>query len=128
MSYFLLLIVYIFFSHMLPSLIWIVDIIKAQLVDIILLDLKLPDGLGTDIVEYLHNNNLTEYLQSVIVVSGENELFLTIHDSLYVFSLFGSCLCLSTKFTLANLCKMCFTILWHYKCLHFNEIEVNPHY
>lgn len=63
-----------------------IDIVKAQLVDIILLDLKLPDGLGTDIVGYLHNNNLTKYLQSVIVVSGENELFLTIHDSPYVFS------------------------------------------
>lgn len=63
-----------------------IDIVKAQLVDIILLDLKLPDGLGTDIVECLHNNDLTKYLQSVIVVSGENELFLTIHDSPYVFS------------------------------------------
>ena len=54
-----------------------INIVKNQKADIILLDLKLPDGSGAEIVEYIQQNNITKYLQSIIVISSERKIFST---------------------------------------------------
>lgn len=63
-----------------------IEVVKNQMADIILLDLKLPDRSGAEIVNYLQENNITKYLQSIIVVSGEKEIFSTITNSPYIYS------------------------------------------
>ncbi len=63
-----------------------INIVKNQKADIILLDLKLPDGSGAEIVEYIQQNNITKYLQSIIVISSERKIFSTINNSPYIYS------------------------------------------
>lgn len=43
-------------------------------IDIILLDLKLPEYSGLDILKYIEKNNLNKYYKSIIVISGEMDL------------------------------------------------------
>lgn len=62
------------------------DIIKTEKADIILLDLNLPDSPGTQIIEFIQANNIKKYIGSIIVITGERQMFLTIKDSPYIFS------------------------------------------
>ncbi len=61
--------------------------IKNQLVDIILLDLKLADNInGLDIIKFISDNSLTKYEHSIIVFSGEPDLLNKITNNPYIFS------------------------------------------
>lgn len=64
------------------------DIIKNNLVDIILLDLKLPDISGIEILEYIENNNLKNYRDSIIVISGETNLHTNLFTNSYIYACF----------------------------------------
>lgn len=66
------------------------DIIKTEKADIILLDLNLPDSPGTQIIEFIQANNIKKYIGSIIVITGERQMFLTIKDSPYNFSYNGT--------------------------------------
>lgn len=61
-------------------------IIDEQVVDIILLDLKLPKASGIDIIEYIENNNLYKYNNSIIITSGELSMLTKHLNSPYIFS------------------------------------------
>ena len=65
-----------------------INIIKNEKndIDIILLDLKLPNYNGIDILKYIEDNNLIKYKNSIIVVSGEMELMIKIRNNSYLFS------------------------------------------
>ena len=64
-----------------------IDIIKEEpSLDIIILDLNLPDKSGNSIIEYIEKNNLKEYKNSIIIRSGYVELINKIRFSPYVFS------------------------------------------
>lgn len=63
-------------------------IINQQTVDIILLDLKLPDISGVDIINSISKNNLKKYEKSIILISGENQMLLQILKSPYIYTYF----------------------------------------
>lgn len=63
-----------------------INIIKEQKVDIILLDLNLPDMTGIDIINYIKENNMTKYDSSIIIVTGEMDLLRQVIGSKYVYS------------------------------------------
>lgn len=60
--------------------------IKEEKVDIILLDLKLPDMTGIDIINYITNKKIEKYKNSIIVVTAEMELLSKIVRNPYIFS------------------------------------------
>lgn len=60
------------------------DIINSQDIDIILLDLNLPDISGIDILEYISKNNMKKYTNSIIIVSGDNALRSMLPISSYI--------------------------------------------
>ncbi len=62
-----------------------IDIIKKQVVDIILLDLKLPDISGIDILNYISDNKIEKYYKSIIVITGEMSLLPKIVHNPYIF-------------------------------------------
>lgn len=61
------------------------DALNTQKIDLILLDLKLPEYSGLDILEFLiRYNNI--YNNSVIVISGESEMILKVRNNPLVYS------------------------------------------
>ena len=64
------------------------DIIKSPKndIDIILLDLNLPEYSGIQILKYMESNKLVKFKNSVIVISGEVDLILQIRNNPYLFS------------------------------------------
>lgn len=62
-----------------------INIIKEEIVDIILLDLKLVDIAGTEIINFIIKNNITKYKSSIIVVTDEKKLSTRIIRNKYVF-------------------------------------------
>lgn len=62
------------------------NIINEESVDIILLDLNLPDMSGLDILEYLKVNKLNRYLNSILIITGDTTLIPKIIGNKYVFS------------------------------------------
>lgn len=63
-----------------------IDIIKEEKVDIIILDLKLPDMTGIDIINYISSNNIVKYSKSVFVLTGEMELLSKIVKNKCIFN------------------------------------------
>lgn len=65
-----------------------IEILKNQknTIDIILLDLKLPYYSGIGILNYIEENNLTRYKNSIIVISSEIELLVQIRNNPYLYS------------------------------------------
>ena len=61
-------------------------IIEKNEINIILLDLKLPDISGIDIIRYIEIKKLERYYNSIIVISGEKELVSKINDSSYIYA------------------------------------------
>lgn len=55
-------------------------------IDIILLDLKLPNYSGIEILNYIQDNNLIKYKDSIIAISGEMDLLLQIKGNAYLHS------------------------------------------
>ena len=62
-----------------------INIIKEEIVDIIIMDLKLPDMTGIDILNYISENNIVKYDSSIIVFTGEMELLSQVIGNKYVF-------------------------------------------
>lgn len=62
------------------------NLIQNQFIDIIILDLKLKDMSGVDLIKYIENNNLYKYKHSIIVYSGEISLINLIIKSPFIFS------------------------------------------
>lgn len=73
-----------------------INIIKKESVDIIILDLKLPDINGVEIIKYIEKNKLNRYIKSILVISGDSYLCSLIYDSPYVFSVIKKPYSLST--------------------------------
>lgn len=59
---------------------------RENAIDIILLDLKLPYYNGIEILNYIEENNLTRYKNSIIVISSEIELIVQIRNNPYLYS------------------------------------------
>lgn len=62
------------------------EIIKNTKVDIILLDLKLPDMSGNEIIHYIQENNLDIYINSIIITSAYIDLINLLPTNKYIFS------------------------------------------
>ena len=60
--------------------------ISSKYPDLILLDLDLPDISGIDIIKFIEKNNLTKYLNSIVVLS--NNLNLEVNNNPYVYAYF----------------------------------------
>lgn len=60
--------------------------IKDGNIDIILLDLGLPDISGNEIIEYIIENKLEKYYNSILIISGRIDLISSIPKNHYVFS------------------------------------------
>lgn len=63
-------------------------LIKKEKADIIILDLKLEDSNGIEIIKQLEKEENQKYKQSIIITSGENKLVNEVCHSSYVFSYF----------------------------------------
>ena len=61
------------------------EIIEKNEINIILLDLKLPDISGIDIIKYIEIKKLERYYNSIIVISGEKELVSKVNESSYIY-------------------------------------------
>lgn len=64
----------------------VLNLIKNNNVDIIILDLKLSGISGVDIIRYIESNKLYKYKNSIIVFSGEIQLINQIIHSPYLYS------------------------------------------
>ena len=62
-----------------------IDIIKSERVDIIVLDLNLPDMNGIDIINFISKNNLYKYNSSIIIYTNETNLLTKVIKNDYVF-------------------------------------------
>lgn len=63
-----------------------INIIKEEKVDIILLDLNLPDMSGIDILNYISKYDINKYNSSVIVVTSQMDLLTKIIGNKFVFN------------------------------------------
>lgn len=63
-----------------------IKIISKEIIDIILLDLKLPDMCGTEIIDFITKNNMVKYKKSILVVTAEMNLLSKIVRNPYIFS------------------------------------------
>lgn len=64
------------------------NIIKKEKIDIILLDLILPGISGIKILEYIEKNNLSNYKNSIIIVSGEANSHPELFRNPYIYACF----------------------------------------
>lgn len=64
----------------------ILELLKESYIDIIILDLKLSGISGVDIINYIDNEKLYRYKNSIIVFSGEINMINTIIYSPYLYS------------------------------------------
>jgi len=66
----------------------VLDLLSNQQydIDIILLDLKLPNYNGIDILDYIEKNKIEKYKDSIIIVSGEMELMLKVRKNPYLYT------------------------------------------
>lgn len=62
------------------------EIIKKEKVDIIVLDLKLPDINGIEILDFILNNHLSKYNSSIIVCTGEMKMLPEVIDNKCLFN------------------------------------------
>lgn len=60
--------------------------INTKDIDLIILDLKIPIYNGLDIIEYLISINKNIYYNSIIVISGENEMILKVRNNPLIYS------------------------------------------
>lgn len=63
------------------------QIIKDEKVDIIFLDLELPDISGMQILKFIEDNNLEKYKNSIIVVSGNTYLYPDLSHNPYIYAI-----------------------------------------
>ena len=63
-----------------------INIINEEIVDIIILDLNLPDVTGVDVINYIAKNKIEKYKNSIIIFTNEMQLLREIHRSEYVFN------------------------------------------
>lgn len=59
---------------------------ESDKIDIILLDLKLPEYSGIDILKKIDEENISKYRNSIIVLSGEPDMIQKIRDNQYVYT------------------------------------------
>ena len=57
-----------------------INIVNLNLVDIIILDLNLPDISGIDILKHISNNSLEKYINSIIIISGDTFLLSKVNE------------------------------------------------
>ena len=63
------------------------DILENNLIDVILLDLKMPIYDGLYILDKLEKNKMKKYEKSIIVISGEAEMLCSIRNQEYIYSI-----------------------------------------
>lgn len=62
-----------------------IEIIKNCKVDIIILDLKLPDSSGNDVINFIKKNNLSKYEYSIIILTGEISMIKDSINNKYIY-------------------------------------------
>lgn len=64
-----------------------IDILRDEPeIDIIILDLDLPDMYGNSIIDYIEKQNIKKYEKSIIIYSGYIDLINKVHLNKYIFS------------------------------------------
>lgn len=63
-----------------------IKIIDTKQVDIIILDLNLPDMTGIDIIDHMDRNNMQKYHSSIIIVTGEMDLLGKLNNNKYIYT------------------------------------------
>ncbi len=66
-----------------------IKIINTKKVDIIILDLDLPDMTGIDFINYLEHHNIKEYQSSIIVIIDKTELLSQLNNFKYVYTYYS---------------------------------------
>ena len=61
------------------------EIVKNNAVDIIILDLKLPDLSGDNLVKFIEKNNLSKYEESIIILTGETDMLQKVRRNKYIY-------------------------------------------
>lgn len=61
-----------------------INTIKDEFADVILLDLKLPDITGIEIIDFVSKRNIKKYKNSILVVTAEMNLLSKILGNSYV--------------------------------------------
>lgn len=66
-----------------------IDLIKNDInqIDIILLDLNIPQYNGIKILNYIEKNNLIKYKNSIIIISGEIDMILSLKNNSYLYTI-----------------------------------------
>lgn len=62
------------------------NILREEVVDIIILDLKLPDMTGIELIEFISRNNLEKYENSVIIYTGDMSLLSKAIKNKYIYN------------------------------------------
>ena len=65
------------------------EFIKNNDIDVIILDLELPDMLGVNIINHIDKNRMSKYKSSIIVITEEMAFLEEIIHSEYVFSYYS---------------------------------------
>lgn len=65
------------------------EIIDEQIADIIILDLRLPDISGIEILDYIRNSKIQKYLSSIIAITSDTELLNKVLGNEYIYSYYS---------------------------------------
>ena len=79
-----------------------IEIIKNKNIDIILLDLKLPDITGVELIKKIEEISIKKYQQSIIIVSGEMKMMSKVIKSPLVYKSFNKPVNLKEVFLCIN--------------------------
>lgn len=63
-----------------------INIIKEEIVDIIILDLELSDMSGIEVIDYISKNHIEKYKNSIIIFTSEMQLLRKVYQNEYVFN------------------------------------------
>ena len=61
-----------------------IEILKSEQIDLIILDLQLPDISGIEILNFIEDNSLNKYKNSVVIVSGYAHLYPNLIHNQYI--------------------------------------------
>lgn len=95
------------------------EIIDEQIADIIILDLRLPDISGIEILDYIRNSKIQKYLSSIIAITSDTELLNKVLGNEYIYSYYSK---IDTINSIINIFQQ--LLDYKSKCLEENPIKL----